>query len=72
MKEYEFQRMRKELLNIKAILDAMQNGTIEVCDDSEQVFDPFNHRYTISTLLAVMRSNVYAALGENQPPVNRV
>lgn len=60
---HDVARMRKALLNTKAIFDAIQNGTIEIYDDSMEVFDPVNHRYSITTLLAIIRNNTYAALG---------
>lgn len=66
---HDVAQMRKALLNTKAILDAIQNGTIEIYDDSMEVFDPVNHRYTITTVLATIRNNTYAALGADLPTV---
>ena len=66
---HDVARMRKALLNTKAIFDAIQNGTIEIYDDSMEVFDPVNHRYSITTLLAIIRNNTYAALGADLPAV---
>lgn len=66
---YESTRMHNGLLGAKAVLDAMSNGTITVHEDSAEVFDPETHSYTITTILAVIRNNVYAGLGEPLPSV---
>ena len=67
---HDVAQMRKALLNTKAIFDAIQNGTIEIYDDSMEVFDPVNHRYSITTVLAIIRNNTYAALGADLPTVS--
>lgn len=66
---HDVARMHKALLNTKAILDGIQNGTIEIYDDNMEVFDPVNRRYTITTVLATIRNNTYAALGADLPTV---
>ena len=70
MDSYDSIRMRNGLLSAKAVLDAMSNGTITVHEDSAEVFDPETHSYTITTILAVIRNNVYAGLGEPLPSVS--
>ena len=66
---HDVARMRKAQLNTKAIFDAIQNGTIEIYDDSMEVFDPVNNRYSLTSVLAIIRNNTYTALGADLPAV---
>ena len=66
---HDVAQMSKALLNTKAIFDAIKNGTIEIYDDSMEVFDPVNNRYSLTSVLAIIRNHTYAALGADLPAV---
>lgn len=64
------QCQRQALMNIKAVVDAYNRGSISITANSDK-FDTGTHTYDIGVIMGIIMSHTYCGLGLNIPKISK-